>query len=79
MSLQFTHIHSLPAEASCETRERIVLLWPLLRNNSMATNLRRCTSSYGGRRFAACNYWMQTSWQVVQTSWQVMQRDSDCW
>jgi len=44
---------------------------PLLRNNNTATNLRRCTSSYGSRRFAACNYWMQTSWQV-------MQRDSDC-
>jgi len=28
--------------------------WPLLRNNNMATNLRRCTSSYGGRRLAAC-------------------------
>ena len=30
--------------------------WPLLRNNNMATIFRRCTSSYGGRRFAACNY-----------------------
>jgi len=26
MSLQFTHLHSLPAEAVSETRERIVLL-----------------------------------------------------
>jgi len=32
--------------------------WPLLRNNNMATNLRRCTSSHGGRRFAqCCHFW----------------------
>jgi len=53
----------IACRAGCETRERIVLLWPLLRNNN--------TSSYCGRRFAACNYWMQTPWQV-------MQRNSDC-
>jgi len=72
MSLQFTKFAFLPAEAGCETRERIVLLWRLLRNNTMATNLRRCSWSYGGRRFAPCNYWTRTSWQV-------MHRDSDCW
>jgi len=26
MTLQFTHVHSLPAEAGCETRVRIVQL-----------------------------------------------------
>ena len=40
--------------------------WPLLRNNNMATNLRRCTWSYSGRRFATCHNWTQTSWQVMQ-------------
>jgi len=42
MSLQFTKSASLPAEAGCETRKR------LLRNNNMATKFRRCTSSHGG-------------------------------
>jgi len=32
----------LPAEASCESRERIVLL-----NNNLATNLQRFTLYYG--------------------------------
>jgi len=50
----------------------LLYYWPLLRNNKMAKNLRRCTSSYGGRRFAACCYWTQTSRQV-------MLRDSDWW
>jgi len=31
----------------------------------MATNLRWCTSSHSSMRFAACNYWTQTSWQVM--------------
>jgi len=52
MSLQFTELAPLPAETGCET-----FYWPLLRNNNMATNVRRCSSGYGGRRFAACNYW----------------------
>jgi len=39
MSLQFTHVRSLPVEAGCETRKGIVLLWPLLRNNNMVTNI----------------------------------------
>jgi len=51
----------LPAEASCETKERIVLLLTFVANNIMATNLRRFTSSHGGRRFPACNYWTQAS------------------
>ena len=29
----------------------------LLRNNNMATNLQRLTSSNGRKRFAACDYW----------------------
>jgi len=53
-------------------RSELFYYWPLLRNNNMATNFRRCTSSYGGRRFAACNYWTQTSWQA-------MLRDSNWW
>jgi len=61
MSLQFTKSAFLPVEAGCETRERIFFYWPLLRNNSMATNLRRCTSSHSSMCFAACNYWTQTS------------------
>ena len=28
--------------------------WPLLRNNRVVTNLRRCISSHGSMRFAAC-------------------------
>jgi len=52
MSLQFNKSGSLPAEAGCETRERIVLLLALLHNNDMATNIRRRTSRYGGRRSA---------------------------
>jgi len=40
MSLQFTKCASLPAEAGCETRKR------LLRNNNMATNFK-------ARRFIA--------------------------
>jgi len=35
----------------------------LLRNNNMATSLQRFTSSYGGRCFAACDCWSQTSWR----------------
>ena len=59
---------SLPVEAlSCE----FFCYWPLLRNNNMATNLRRFPSSYDDRRFGACNFWTQTSWQVTQ-------RDSNC-
>jgi len=30
MSLQFTKLDSLPAEAGCEARERIVLLLPFV-------------------------------------------------
>jgi len=40
--------------------------WPSLRNNNMATNLRRCTSSQSSRRFAVCSHWTQTSWQVMR-------------
>jgi len=36
--------------------------WPLLRNNNMGSNLRRCTSSHWRKRFAACNFRTQTSW-----------------
>ena len=43
--------------------------WTLLRNNNMATNLLRLTSSYDSAR-GDC--WTQASWQV-------MQRDSYCW
>jgi len=32
----------------------------------MATNLLMFTSSYDIRWFAAGDYWMQTSWQVMQ-------------
>jgi len=46
--------------------------WPLLRSNNMATNIRRCTSGYGGRDFAACNYWTQTSWQAMLRDWLVI-------
>jgi len=84
MSLPFTKFASLPAVAGCESRDRITIgfigellfyYWLLLRNNNMPTNLRRCTSSFGGgtgRRFAECNCWRQVSWQV-------MQQHSDCW
>ena len=38
---------SLPAEASCESRERIVLQLSLLRNNTVAKNPLRFTLYYG--------------------------------
>jgi len=59
-----------PALAGCESRERIVLLLSLLRNNNMATNLQKFTLYCGSRRFIAWDCWTYTSWQV-------MQRDSD--
>jgi len=42
--------------------------WSLLRNNYMATNRQRFTSSYdsSSRHFAACVCWIQTSLQVMQ-------------
>jgi len=40
--------------------------WPLLRNNNLATNPRRCAWSHCGRRFAACSHWTETNWQVMQ-------------
>jgi len=55
MSLQFTKSASLLAEAGCKLGNKLFYYWPLLRNNNMATNLRRCTISHGGRRFASCN------------------------
>jgi len=61
-------IHSGPfffhAEAGCETCEQVVLLlWSLLRNNNMATDLQRFTSSSCRRCFAACD-WSQTPWRI---------------
>jgi len=70
MGLQFTDVHSLPAEAGWENRERIVLLWSLLRNNTVATHLQRFTLNYVSRRCVAWDSWTHTSRQV-------MQRDSD--
>jgi len=46
-------------------QRQVTNYWPLLRNNNMATNIGRRTSSYGGRRFAACNYWTHTCWRVM--------------
>jgi len=46
----------------------LVYCWSLLRNNNMATNLHVFTSSYGNRRFVACECWTQ-----------VMQGDSEFW
>jgi len=48
-----------------ELASELFCYWPLLRNINMATNLRWCTSSHSSMRFAACNYWTQTSWQVM--------------
>jgi len=62
----------LRAEGGCETCERIVLLLVFIRNNNMATNLQGSLHVAGSRRFASCDCWMQTSWQV-------MQRVSHCW
>jgi len=36
--------------------------WSFLRNNNMAANLQRFTSSKSRRRFVACDCWTQTSW-----------------
>jgi len=68
---QLTKSASLPA--GCENRERKVLLLPLLCNNNMATYLRTCTSSHGGRRFAQCchfwcfqrNFWCLMFWLQI--------------
>jgi len=38
--------------------------WSLSCNNNTATNLQMFTSSYDIRRFVACGFWTQTSWQV---------------
>jgi len=38
--------------------------WSVLRNNNMATNLQRFTSSNCRKRFAACDCWTQTSWRI---------------
>ena len=58
-------LHCLQRQAA-KLGSELFYYWPLLRNNNMATNLRRYTWSYDNRRFAACNYWMQTSWQAMQ-------------
>jgi len=75
MSLQFNKFINSLLRLQRQVAKRgseLFYYWPLLRNNNMATDLRRCTSSYGGRCFAACSYWTQTSWQA-------MLRDSDWW
>jgi len=46
---------------ACQTCEPIVLLFPLLHNNNMTTNLQRFASTYSGRPFSACDCWTQTS------------------
>jgi len=50
----------LPAEAGLETWERIVLLLVLFRNNNIATNLQRFTSTYG----QCCHF----SWVAAKSS-----------
>jgi len=61
----------LPAEAGCQTCEQTVPLLVFIVYLCTATKL-IFASSYDMRRFATCDWWMQTYWQV-------MQRDSDCW
>jgi len=56
MSLQFTHVLALPAEAGTKVANGLFYCWSLLRNDNMATNLQRFTSCYGSRRFACM--WM---------------------
>jgi len=50
MSLQFTKSTSLPAIQVAKIWSELVCYWPLLRNNNMATNLRRCTCTSSHRR-----------------------------
>jgi len=38
--------------------------WSLLRNNNTATNLQKFTSSYGSRRFVACDCWTVERWHL---------------
>jgi len=60
MSLQFTHISSF----ACRCRLRNLLAdcsTVDLYSNNMAKNLQIFTSSYGSRRFAACDCLKQTS------------------
>jgi len=52
MGLQFAHVPPLPAEAGCESCERIVLLFVF---NCVTINLQRFTSRYGSRHFVACD------------------------
>jgi len=61
----------LPAEAGCESRERIVVLFFLYCVTIPGQQTcKRFTFCYGSRRFVAWDCWTHTSWQV-------MQRDND--
>jgi len=55
----------------------LLYYWPLLRNNNLTTNLRRCTSSHGDRR--SPNYWTQTSWQQCRHCWGFCTRSGVFW
>jgi len=48
--------------AGCETYSRIVLplFFVTLHNNNTAINFPTFTSSYGSRRFSACDHWLPT-------------------
>jgi len=60
-----------PAKIGCRGFVWVVLLLIFTAQQWQASNLQRFTSSYGSRRFAACDFWTQRSWQVMQR-----QRDS---
>ena len=49
--LAFAHVRLFTCRGGCE---RIVVIWSLLRNNNMATNLQKLPLTYGNRRFFAC-------------------------
>ena len=70
MSFQFTHVpcfaYLLRQVAKLECW--LLYCWTWLGNNNMATNLHVVTSSYGNRRFVACECWTQ-----------VIQGDSEFW
>jgi len=56
MRLQFAHVRLLWLQRQvAKLSSGLFCCWSLLRNSTMAMNLQTITSSYGSRRFAACD------------------------
>jgi len=55
MTLKFTHVRSFACRGRLRNLQADCSTVGFLRNNNLATNLQRFASSYGDRRFAACD------------------------